>query len=218
MSPLSLNQGDAIGWLQSLPTASADLILTDPAYASLEKHRTRGTTPRLTDWFPVVENAYFPAFFAQCHRVLKPDRHFYLICDAETMFVVKPMAEAAGFRFWKPLVWDKQSIGMGYHYRARCEFILFFEKGKRKLNDLSVPDVLAHRRVDKGYPTEKPTSLLQELIKNSTQPGELVIDPFMGSGSTGAASLNVGRHFAGADISDRAFSHAHYRLARRISA
>ena len=60
-----------------------------------------------------------------------------------TMFVAKPEAERAGFKFWKPLVWDKRTIGMGYHYRARCEFILFFEKGKRRLNDLGVADVLS---------------------------------------------------------------------------
>ena len=54
------------------------------------------------------------------------------------MFVAKPEAERAGFRFWKPLVWDKKTIGMGYHYRARYEFILFFEKGKRRLNDLGI--------------------------------------------------------------------------------
>ena len=69
-------------------------------------------------------------------------RHFYLFCDQETMFVAKPLAEAAGFKFWKPLIWDKQRIGMGYHYRARYECILFFEKGKRKLNDLGVADII----------------------------------------------------------------------------
>jgi hypothetical protein len=49
------------------------------------------------------------------------------------MFVAKPIGEAAGFHFWKPLVWDKKAMGMGYHYRARYEFVLFFEKGKPKL-------------------------------------------------------------------------------------
>ena len=61
------------------------------------------------------------------------------------MFVAKPVGEAAGFKFWKPLVWDKCTIGMGYHYRARYECILFFEKGKRKLNDLGIADIIEHR-------------------------------------------------------------------------
>lgn len=48
------------------------------------------------------------------------------------MFVIKPLAEKMGFQVSEPIVWDKVAIGMGYHYRARYEFILFFEKGKRK--------------------------------------------------------------------------------------
>ena len=96
-------------------------------------------------------NARFAELFDEAFRVLKRNTHLYLFCDAETMFVAKPEAERVGFSFWKPLVWDKQTIGMGYHYRARYEFILFFEKGKRRLNDLGIPDVIAvpriHRRL-----------------------------------------------------------------------
>ena len=121
-----------------------------PAYESLEKHRAIGTTTRLkhskassNDWFKIFPNARFARAVPEVYRVLKPDTHFYLFCDAETMFVAKPEAEQAGFKFWKPLVWDKRTIGMGYHYRARYELILFFEKGKRRLNDLGVADVIA---------------------------------------------------------------------------
>ena len=74
--------------------------------------------------------------------MLKRNTHFYLFCDPETMFVAKPLAEQAGFKFWKPLIWDKKRIGMGYHYRAMYECILFFEKGKRKLNDLGISDII----------------------------------------------------------------------------
>jgi site-specific DNA-methyltransferase (adenine-specific) len=128
------------------------------------------------------------------------------------MFVVKPMAEAAGFRFWKPLVWDKAKIGMGYHYRSRYELILFFEKGKRKLNDLSVPDILAHPRVHRGYPAEKPAAISEVLIKQSSEPESLVIDPFMGSGSVGAAALGLGRRFMGSDICEEAVRVSNERL------
>ena len=216
MATLKLEQMDAIEWLKTLDAKSVDLVLTDPAYESLEKHRTRGTTPRLKDWFDTVPNDYFGEFFAECYRVLKRNAHLYLICDQETMFAIKPMGEAAGFKFWKPIVWDKQKIGMGYHYRSRCEFILFFEKGKRKLNDLGTPDVLSFPRVDRGYPTEKPTALLQVLIGQSTNPGDLVIDPFMGGGSTGAAALNCNRNFSGCDISDAGFKYSYDRLVPRI--
>jgi site-specific DNA-methyltransferase (adenine-specific) len=157
MVSFELSARDAVDWLRDLRSQSVDLVITDPAYESLEKHRAIGTTTRLkhsksssNDWFNIFPNARFGELFAEVHRVLKDDTHFYLLCDAETMFVAKPEAEKAGFKFWKPLVWDKCTIGMGYHYRARYEFILFFEKGKRRLNDLGIADVMSVPRIRGG--------------------------------------------------------------------
>ena len=87
------------------------------------------------------------------------------------MFIAKPEAEKAGFRFWKPLVWDKRTIGMGYHYRARYEFILFFEKGKRRLNDLGVADIISVPRIHGGYPAEKPVAVSEVLVRQSSRTG-----------------------------------------------
>ena len=202
-----LFHGDAVAWLRSLASGSVDLLITDPPYESLERHRAIGTTTRLkhskassNNWFAIFHNDRFPELFAEVHRVLKQDSHFYLYCDPETMFVAKPLGEAAGFKFWKPIVWDKVSIGMGYHYRARYECILFFEKGKRKLNDLGVADVLQCKRVFNGYPAEKPVEVSEVLIRQSSEPGQLVVDPFMGSGSVGVAAVQLGRSFCGSDV------------------
>jgi len=230
----SLSQSDAVQWLRTLPNEHLDLIVTDPPYESLEKHRAIGTTTRLrhslassNDWFDIFPNERFPELFQEAYRVLRPNSHLYLFCDQETMFIVKPMAEAAGFRFWKPLVWDKMKIGMGYHYRARYEFVLFFEKGKRKLNNLGVADVIAAPRVFRGYPTEKPFEVAQILITQSTDSGAIVADPFSGSASTGFAALKNGRHFAGCDTSSQAMDLGRARLTgigqevaspRRVSA
>lgn len=221
---LSIVQADAVEWLQSLAPGSVDLAITDPAYESLEKHRAIGTTTRLkqsdassNEWFPIFRNERFPPFFAAMYRALKKDAHFYMLCDQETMFLAKPMGEAAGFKFWKPLVWDKKKIGMGYHYRARCEFILFFEKGKRRLHDLGTPDVLAFDRVMNGYPTEKPVELLKVLVEQSSTAGDLVIDPFVGSGSTGDAALSLLRRFAGCDVKTEAVTRAVERCVRAAS-
>src|SRR5690349_10935550 len=215
-----LSNQDAVAWLRALPTASVDLLITDPAYESLEKHRAIGTTTRLkhskassNDWFIVFPNDRFPELFDEAYRVLRDDTHFYLFCDAETMFIAKPEAERAGFKFWKPLVWDKQRIGMGYHYRARYEFILFFEKGKRRLNDLGISDIISAPRVHGGYPAEKPVPVMEVLIRQSTQAGAVVIDPFMGSGTTGAAALANGCSFLGNDLSPHAVAVARQRLS-----
>jgi hypothetical protein len=106
------------------------------------------------------------------------------------------------------------TIGMGYHYRARYEFVLFFEKGKRKLNDLGIADVLTVPRVRGGYPAEKPSALSETLILQSSSAGDLVADPFMGSGSVGAAALKLSRRFLGNDVSDSALAHARARFAQ----
>ncbi len=216
---ISLFQMDAVAWLRSLPTCSVDLVVTDPPYESLEKHRAVGTTTRLKQsksssnpWFRIFPNCRFPELFGEIFRVLKRNSHFYLFTDPETAFVAKPLAEQAGFKFWKPLVWDKQTIGMGYHYRSRYEMILFFEKGKRKLNDLGIPDIISQRRVRNGYPAEKPSEVSRILIGQSTSTNELVVDPFMGSGSTGVAALSLSRSFAGNDIAEESLSVARQRL------
>jgi site-specific DNA-methyltransferase (adenine-specific) len=210
---------DAIEWLKSLSSCSIDLIITDPPYESLEKHRKIGTTTRLkhskqssNDWFTIFPNSKFPELFKELFRVLRKNTHLYMFCDQETFVLVKPMAEAAGFTFWKPLVWDKVKIGMGYHYRARYEFILFFEKGKRKLKDLGVSDIITVPRIYKGYPTEKPVSVSEILIKQSSEVDNIVCDPFMGSGSVGVAALNLARSFCGCDCSEVALDITKKRL------
>ena len=224
----SIEHADAIEWLKSLDAESVDLVITDPAYESLEKHRAKGTTTRLkqsdassNEWFPIFGNERFPDLIEQLYRVLKKGTHCYVLCDQETMFVVHEAAPKFGFTWHKFLVWDKVRPGMGYHYRATHEVICFLEKGKRKgnnpsklgcLNDLSIPDVLRIERVAKGYPTEKPVDLLKVLVKQSSGPGDLVIDPFSGSASTGAAALLCGRRFAGCDAKKSAVDAGRRRL------
>lgn len=82
------------------------------------------------------------------------------------------------------------------------------DKGKnRKLNDLGMADILTFKRIegkDKLVPTQKPLGLFQELIKQSTQPGEVVFDPFCGAGTTAVAAKSTGRGYIVSDISERA--------------
>jgi site-specific DNA-methyltransferase (adenine-specific) len=222
--PWRLDQGDAVEWLRALPDESVDCIITDPAYESLEKHRAKGTTTRLkhsksssNDWFPIFGNHRFPDLFREMYRVLAQNSHLYLYCDAETMFVAKPLGESAGLKFWKPLVFDKQAIGMGYHYRATYEFVLFFEKGKRKLADLGQSDILRFKRIVGGFPTEKPQALNEVLVRQSTSRGEVVLDCFSGSGSTGAAAVRLGRRFIGCDVQQEAVTIGRARLAQTFA-
>ncbi|MFT5715957.1 MAG: site-specific DNA-methyltransferase (adenine-specific) [Oleiphilaceae bacterium] len=196
-----LISGDSFTSLQSMDDASVDLILTDPPYESLEKHRAVGTTTRLKkDWFPVISNAKLVQYINECFRVLKDNSHCYIMSDQETHYVIRNAAIAAGFTWKKFIVWDKECIGMGYSYRAKHEVISFISKGYRKLNDLSLPDVLSHKRVHNGYPTEKPVKLSEDIIRNASNEGETVLDMFAGSGSTMEASLNLNRNVIGMEL------------------
>jgi site-specific DNA-methyltransferase (adenine-specific) len=224
----ALRRGDAVDFLRSLPDASVDLVITDPAYESLEKHRAIGTTTRLkpskassNEWFRAIfPNARFPELLLEVHRVLRDDAHFYLFCDFETSLVVARANESLVrgprrgglFKLWKGLVWDKLAIGMGYHYRSQYELILFFEKGKRRLADLSISDVIREKRIVGGYPTEKPVRVSEVLLRQSSLVGELVCDPFMGSGSVGEAAVRLGRDFLGNDLTEDALTTADARL------
>lgn len=210
-----IRQCDAIQGLKRLSTSSVDLIVTDPPYSSLEKHRSIGTTTRLKKkWFDVVPNSYFPEFLAEMYRVLKKNTHAYIMCDEDTRDVLKPMCQAAGFTVQKTLVWHKMRRGMGYNYPASYEFILFLKKGKRKLNTNMVWDVISVHsiRSRSAYPTEKPIELMDVFITEGSCPGDLVLDPFMGSGATGVSAVKNRRLFYGMDSSPMAFDVAKERL------
>src|SRR5450432_1722409 len=101
---------------------------------------------------------------------------------------------------------------MGYHYRARYECILFFEKGKRKLHDLGIADILEAPRIVGGYPAEKPPEVTEILVRQSSEEGDMVVDPFMGSGSSGVAAVRNRRSFAGNDLCAEAVEIARARL------
>ena len=220
-APSRVVVSDAFELLRGLAPESVDLVLTDPPYESLQIHRARGTTTRLTtNWFVTVPNARLPELLREVARVLRPDRHFYLFCDEVTADVIKEQQGiaaarqpngarkcACGLTYWKEILWVKTTLdgskirgGTGYHYRAASERILFFEKGKRALNDLGIPDVLMAPRAGVPGPAVKPGAVVRTLIAQSTSPGDLIVDPFCGSGVAGVEARALERRFLLGDI------------------
>lgn len=219
-------------WRDTLSAAAGvggpDLILTDPPYWTLNRWRSVGTTTRLGghrdeakrdegEWFATIDHDDLWELMCDMQQTLKRDRHAYLMCDGQTLpyvlgYATHPMEGQPAWDYCKPLVWDKVNQGMGYHWRCRHEFVVMLDKGRRRLNDLSAPDILTHKMIRGGYPTEKPVSLMRQLIENSTQPGELVCDPFSGSGSVAVACQQTERRFIGGDVSDKAVAYALGRL------
>jgi site-specific DNA-methyltransferase (adenine-specific) len=215
---VQITQSDALGWMESLQDESAHVVITDPPYWTLDKWRNQGTTARLGGhsdkdsqrdemFFRTVDQKYLRRIFLEIDRVLTLDGHAYIFCDdIVAPILLNWIREAKDeHRFGEAhlLIWDKVNQGMGYHYRRRYECIVFawrekregvrgFEK--RRLADLGIPDILTHKRVVNGYPTEKPVALVGQLVSQSLRPGECIIDPFAGSGVLAAAvpeSLNA---------------------------
>lgn len=188
------------------------------------------------EWFPTVPNSYFPPFFAECHRVLRSGTDMYIMCDEETGDILKPMLREVGFELRKSLVWHKVGKevdqicphckrvcgqefspgvpGMGYPFRSQWEMILLARKGKRPMpKDKSVRNVLPVpwiKRKD-AFPTEKPVELCEVLIRQSSEEGELVLDPFAGSGSAGEAAYRLKRNFLGFDVEQKALDYFNAR-------
>lgn len=189
------------------------------------------------EWFPTVDFDYLKDVFRECYRVLKPNTHMYILCDEETADYLKPIVDEIGFKRKKSLIWHKVgkktdihcpkcgtfvhttnspgAPGMGYPYRSSYEMILLLEKGKRPMpTDLSVRNVLSfpYLKGKSYYPTEKPVEMLEVFITQSSNPGDLVLDPFAGSGSTGVAAYNLGREFLGFDVQERSLEYFSSRL------
>jgi len=196
-----------MGLLADMASESVDLVVTDPPYQF-----ARGTT-YFRDWFAMLPDSVWPEVCREFHRILRPDRHAYVVCDRRAHPVFVDAARSAGFRIAATCVWDKMSPGLGRGaYRAQHELVLHLEKGHREPNRRDLGDVLRFPRVVRGYPTEKPVGLWKTLIGQSTRPGELVFDPFCGSGSVGVAARELGRRAVLCDV-DAATAAARLRVA-----
>ena len=218
MSAFEVHQEDALVFLQRLPAESVDLIVTDPPYESINKWRNMGSARcrRLIDWFPTVSYEYLADCLEEMLRVLKPNAHCYVMGDWETTHAhVYPDAERLGWGTWPPVVWDKGAVGTGYHYRNCIEYVSFLEKGKRALNSKSETNPLRFKSVrgKHAYPTEKPVTLCETLVRQSSNKGDVVLDPFCGGGSVGVAAQRLGRRFVGVDVWEKGVELARGALA-----
>jgi len=209
-----IERADCIDFLKSLEDESVDLIVTDPAYSGMNQHLNFGRgrivgdyqKGRTEKWFAEFHDdpENYREFLRQCHRVLRNNRHIYIMFDSFSLLTLGPIVREV-FDVKNVIVWDKVNLGMGHYFRRRHEHIVFASKGKRKLNRRDIPDVWRIKRVHKAeYPTQKPVELFELMLAGSANPGYVVCDPFVGSGSSAVAALKFGCSFVGCDISKKA--------------
>lgn len=202
-----------------------NLICTDPPYGVAFKSGAAATlagkkfTPEiandlnLDDAIQIFYGAMDPLV-----GKLADDCDMYVFCDrlmiGEWQLVVNSLD---GFEVKNVLAWDKGTPGMGDlegNWGFSWEACLYAKKGRTKVNSrrssvISVPRTPAGENF---HPTQKPVQLLEVLIEQSTQPGDLVVDPFAGSGSTIVAAQTTGRNGIGIELDPEHARRANDRL------
>lgn len=157
----------------------------------------------------------FSEWLGEVYRVLKQGTHCYLMVNGRNLAELQTKAEAVGFKYQQLLVWVKNNATPNKWFMGKHEIILMLRKGKEKyINNLGTPNVLVYpnRAGDKWHPNEKPVELMRDLIINSTNEGDKVLDPFMGAGSTCVACKQTGREYYGIEIDEKYYNIAKKRV------
>ena len=201
-----------------------DCVVTDPPYKLTRGGKNTGemgghfSPDRYNNNGSIVDcPVTWDDIMSVAYRSLKMDSHAYIMCNDKNLRAMLNAAENVGFKFHNLLIWDKHIATPNRWYMKNCEFTGFFRKGKaRKINDCGSKTLFDCFNNDKvGHPTEKPVALMEHYIANSTQKGDVVFDPFMGCGTTGAAATSIGRDFIGVELDNKYFTMANDRLVNR---
>ena len=191
-----------------------DCIVTDPPYLVTSRgcHGTSGGqfAKKINKSGKVFSenNCHVSQWAPLCYNLLKDTGHAYIMTNDKNLIEYLNVLTDAGFHFIKDIIWRKDNAIMGQFYMGCKEHILFFRKGAGvKIRKCGTKDVLDFpnkklKRMDgtNCHDTEKPIGLMQTLIENSTDEGELVLDPFVGIGATPLACMRTGRKFIGAEL------------------
>ena len=199
----TLYLADALALMRSLPSECIDMVFTDPPYrvhtGGTEHSKRRGQfkmhhdKPQLFKHNDCAIADYMP----ELYRLLKPGSHCYVMTNNLNLRELLNVGVETGFHFHNLLRWEKGNVTANRWYMKDCEHVVFFGKPPAKaINNcgskqtFAVPNIPGRER---SHPTEKPVMLVKHYIENSSLPGEIVFDPFAGSGSTALAAIASGR-------------------------
>jgi len=202
--------GDCAEEMRQLPDGSADMVLTDPPY--LVKYRERGGRRIAND----DNDRWLHPAFSEAYRVLKDDAFCVSFYGWNQVDKFLAAWRASGFKPVGHFVWVKTySSSVGYSRMwHECAYLLVKGRPERPVNP--PPDVLAWGKYsgNKLHPTQKPVSALAPLVEAYSKKGDVVLDPFGGSGSTAVAARACGRHFVLFEKDEQYFEVARTRLLK----
>jgi adenine-specific DNA-methyltransferase len=202
--------GDCIPVMQALPDASVDLIVTDPPYMVNYRSRDGRRVPHDDS------NHWLRPAFAEMFRVLKPHAFclsFYGWHKADEFLTAW---HHVGFRPVGRIVWTKGYSSKQGFTQARHESAYLLAKGNPRKPARPVPDVLPWGRYtgNRLHPTQKPVEAITPIIHAYSHIGDIVLDPFAGSGTTAVAARQLHRSFIGIEIDPAYFRNACQRLVQ----
>ncbi len=189
--------------LKLLPKRSIQLLLTDPPYGNNYRTSHRRKTDKLRA--DIVNNEQLPTqlisdVLMAFHELSTSRSAAYVFSDVDHITDIRKLMIANSYQLGCSLIWLKNNWTAGNvrgsDYGNRIEYLTYGRRSKHKLNGSRDHNVLYFNRVhgmSMIHSTEKPVDLLEYIIRKSSQPGDIVLDPFAGSGSTGLAAILTGR-------------------------
>jgi len=208
--------------LDKLQDESVSLVLTDPPYGmdyqsdyrlDRDKERKHETIEGDSSTEDAVQG--ITDCLTSLHSKMKSDAHLFCFCHWSNEGDIRKAVESAGYKIRGSLIWVKNNTGMGdpnTTFAPKHERIIHAVKGSPVLFSRSADVLLADRCNSDRHPTEKPISLLKQLIEVTTTKDEIVVDPFAGVASTLVAAKELGRAFFGCEINESYYNKGAERL------
>jgi len=212
---------DANDLLSTIQDGGIDLIVTDPPYGINFRSNSRKATPKFDKIKDDVDPDY--AILNEFYRVLKDNSALYLYTRWDVYPKWKKEIENAGFVVKNMCIWYKPGGGMGDlegSYSPEHEICIFAHKGRHKIRGKRISDVWKLRKDPPGsyiHPTQKPVHAMELPVLKSSDEGDLILDPYSGSGSTGVACAKSKRRFLGCDIEEKYVNLANKRIQIELS-
>ena len=218
---------DSIDGIKLIPNNIIDLCVTDPPYkltsGGINKNNIGIKKPmngimdkniydNKGSLFKIIS---FKEWIPEVYRVLKNDADFYVMTNDKNLQEILNTATQCGFKLHNILVWHKGNYTPNRWYMKSCEFTLYFWKGKAKpINNKSSFQInmTKCKMGNRYHPTEKPIELMKEYINNSSIENDIILDLFMGSGTTAIASKKLNRKFIGFEIDKKYYEIANERI------